>query len=726
MVKLPLMIIMIYPVLVFAQPTNPKPQLKASKATSPIKIDGILDEAAWKIPDSAGYFIEVEPHEGSAAKFPTMVRIVYDDQNLYIGAVCYDSIGRKGIRVTELRRDFEISKNDVFGICIDAFNDKRNNVTFAANPYGAQHDYLSFDAQLTDIYWNGLWKVRTSIQSYGWIAEFEIPWKTLRYKGNTDHKQWGINFYRQKRSSNEVSVWSPYPRSFSFNRMEFAGELNSFDTPSPSANFQVNAYTLGSQTNSTLTTSSNNQYKAKAGGDFKWAINSNAVLDLTVNTDFAQADADIAVNNISRFSVLYPERRQFYLENASLFSPGLNGTGGSMFIYPFFSRTIGLDNGVPVPISGGARFVNRSPEKNFGCMYIQQAETDNTPATHYAVARYSQNISKQNRIGGLLSMKSNSSKALYSSNTNINASVDGFFRINEKNSISVMGIHSSNSYQNKQGFAGYYQYLYTSNAIQGFFTQALITKNYQNETGFVSRQDVISTSPAFVTNLRGKWLPFKKWIRAIQPDAAAEFYHQASTGKLIESSIAIYPFWVLLHSGGFFGYSITPVYQYLTEPFAPLGALINPGTYHYSRSTFYVSNDPSAKISYSLIYDIGKYFNGRLASTTATLAITPVPYASLRASLSNNNFKELGAGRQSGNVSLYTLEGRFAMNPRLQLNSLLQYNTQNKNAGFYVRFSWEYRPLSYLFFVFNNRLTNTAERFREQQAIVKLSYLKQF
>jgi len=204
-----------------------------------------LNDEEWTIADTAAHFVQIDPYQGSAAQFPTVVRILYNESHIYVGVVCYDSLGKKGIRVTELYRDFSISKNDVFSFCIDAFNDRRNNMTFAANPYGAQYDYLSFDALLTDADWNGLWKVRTSIHSYGWVAEFEIPWKTLRYKNVSSAEQvWGINFYRQRRLSNEVSAWSLYPRSLGFNRMEFAGSLSSLAPPAPSANIQVNPYLL--------------------------------------------------------------------------------------------------------------------------------------------------------------------------------------------------------------------------------------------------------------------------------------------------------------------------------------------------------------------------------------------------------------------------------------------------------------------------------------------------
>jgi hypothetical protein len=702
-------------------PPAPIPRsINASRVNSRITIDGRLDEVAWQGTSPATGFSQVEPVQGTPAEHSTSVRICFDDQNLYIGAICYDSLGKKGIRVTQIKRDFAITVNDVFAVAIDAFNDKRNNVVFATNPFASQFDYLGFDAQLKDPDWNGRWKVRTTINDSGWIAEFEIPWKTLRYKYQAGTQSWGINFYRSRRMSNEISVWSPYPRSFGLDRMEYAGLLTGLEVPRPSANIQLNPYGLISYNKTNNQGEASEKWKQKAGGDLKWAINANTVLDATINTDFAQADADIAVNNITRFSVLFPERRQFFLENASLFGPGLNGSRGSMIIYPFFSRRIGLNSGEPVPLQAGARFVSRSLKQNIGALLIRQGATEQKPATHFAVARYSRNLSQQNRIGGLLSARS------ASGNPDITASADGFFRFNARNSISAMAIQSFQGNTGKNGFAGYAQYLFTTNAIQAYWTQTLVSKNYQNDMGFVARQDIIGTTPGFVSNLRGKWLPLKKWIRAVQPDAFAEFYHQASTGKLVESTVAIYPFWVLLHSGGSFGYSITPNYQYLAEDFTPLGLLIEKGVYRYTRSSFYLNSDPSRSISYSIFYDIGKYFDGRLTTFMPSLSWSPLPQAAMKFSLSRNDFKSPGARDTSASISLYTAEGRFAVNPRLQLSGLLQYNDQQRTTAFNIRLSWEYGPLSYFFIVFNSRQQTRPQRQSAQDGIIKMSYLKQF
>ncbi len=695
-----------------------------------IKIDGVLDEKAWGTAFVAKDFVQIDPDQDKPARFATVVKVLYDKDNLYFGVICYDPLGKKGVRVKDLKRDFDVANNDVFGIGIDAFNDKRNNITFATNPYGAQKDYLSFDAQLYDDNWNGLWQVHTKITDSGWVAEFAIPWKTLRYKQAASAQSWGINFYRQRRFSNEVSAWSPYPRAFSFNRMDFAGQVTDLNPPKPSSNIQVNPYTLPSYDKTSDLAASASHFKVKAGGEFKWAVNPNSILSGTVNTDFAQADADLEVNNLTRFSVLFPEHRQFFLENASLFSPGLNGitsNTGSMNIYPFFSRTIGLsETGGPLPIDGGARFVHLSPNTNYGAMAIRQGAFDGTPQTYFAVARFSENLSGKDRIGGLITMKSVAGTGQSNGYTNVAGSIDGLFRFDDRNFLNTMLINSYDGKDDHKGMAGYFQYQYQTNPISVYLAESVVTKNYENETGFVSRTDVISTSPGFITNLRGDWLPFKKLIRAFQPDATAEFYHQASTGKFIESSVVIYPFWVLFHSGGFFGYSITPNYQYLQEQFSPLGINIEKGEYKYARSSFYAGSDPSKVLSYTIQYDIGPYFNGHLNTLTTAISYTPIPHIALSGALTRNQFIKVGIAETSTTVSLYNLQGVFSLNPRLQLNSIVQYNTQNKSTVFNMRLSWEFKSLSYVYVIFNQGNFSSLQGQALQNGIFKVSYLKQF
>jgi len=322
----------------------------------------------------------------------------FDSRLALLGTdIAVGGVGRKAIRAPDFKRDFDFRSHDLVSIAFDGFNDKRNAMTFVTNAFGVQRDLLSFDDLYYDIDWDGLWKVRTNRTDSGWTAELAIPWQTLRYPRTTDTiQQWGFNIYRNRRLSNEVSSFSPFPRIFSSQRMAYAGLLSNLRPPPPKPNIRVLPYVLGSYDHykNFDTTIKSEQTNLKVGGDIKWAINPNAVLDLTANTDFAQADADQQINNVTRFSVFFPEKRQFFLENASLFgigiSPSDDGSGGFMRVQPFFSRSIGLDTaGNPIPIDAGGRFVYRSDKRNYGVIAMRQRETSTSPGTNFFVGRFS-------------------------------------------------------------------------------------------------------------------------------------------------------------------------------------------------------------------------------------------------------------------------------------------------------------------------------------------------
>ncbi|WOK06827.1 DUF5916 domain-containing protein [Imperialibacter roseus] len=710
-------------------PSEKRLSIRATSINDKMAIDGVLEEEAWSRADSLSDFIQIEPNQGRASENKTTVKLLFDKEFLYIGVNCFDKLGRGGIRVPDLKRDFDWRAHDTFAVCIDGFSDNRNSMSFVTNPYGAQKDYLSFDAVLFDSDWNGLWKVRTSITEEGWFAEFQIPWKSIRYaKGSGETQSWGINFLRLRRASNEISAWSPYPRSFSFNRMEYSGELIEIQPPTPSTNIQVNPYSLVSA-NRQMANNKFSDFDAryKLGGDVKWAINSNAIVDLTVNTDFAQADADVQVNNVSRFSVLFPEKRQFFLENASLFGPGLmadGNTSGKMQILPFFSRRIGLaQEGRPMPVDGGVRLVNRSLKQNFGLMAVRQRSYDTLPSANFAVGRYSKNLGKQNRLGAIATMKSTTG-----SHTNLTGGFDGFLRLGNSNSLNFMALQSINDNGTGKGFGGYSQYYYTSNSITAWWTESIVTKDFTTEMGFLSRTDIIGTNPGAVANLRGKYIPFKRFIRSLQPGVSTGWYHQASSKILLERELKLTPFWLEMQHGGFFGFDWSSQHQNLITSFIPLGVSIDPGQYDFQRYSFTAGSDPSRKVSYSLKYEFGEYYDGKLKTSDAALSIIPIPHISLKASISRNQFESVGINSDSRDVILYTLQGRLALNPRIQLVGLYQKTSQNGLDSYNARFAWEYRPLSYIYLVLNSRETLGDDYVSqtEQQGIFKVSYLKQF
>ena len=718
-------------------PSGPSIKIKvirAVKIENKLNVDGILNEPEWALAQASPHFVQIEPEQGKPVHFETKIKVLYNNTYLYVGIIALDSLGKKAIMATDFIRDFDITRHDLVSLAFDGFNDHRNAMSFLTNAYGVQKDLLSFDDLYYDINWDGLWRVRTNRTDSGWTAEIAIPWQTLRYPKSKDSIQsWGFNVYRNRRLTNEISALSEFPRVYSSLRMNYAGKLTNLQPPPPKPNIRFQPYFLTQYEheqnfdNGIIDTGINNENTSvKVGGDLKWAINPNTVLDLTVNTDFAQADVDQQVNNTSQFSVFFPEKRQFFLENASLFGVSVQQnpdlSGGNMRLQPFNSRTIGLDSsGNPIPIIGGARLVHRSDKLNYGAIVIRQGNSGGYPFTDFFVGRLSENFGELNRVGLMTTIKND---ALGSS---IENTVDGFLRFGD-NSINSIFTHSYSTQTGKSGFAGAVQYYYSNNKWKIWCTESLVTKNFNPEMGFVSRTDVFGSTPGIFYLYRGKSLPLKKYILEFGPAFTPEFYIQASSGKLIETDYYIFPIWFNFKSGAYIGYGFIPTYQNLTAPFQPLGLTISVGQYHYTQQQIWFSSNPSKILNLQIQYTWGPYYNGRLNSGDWKLQFAPIPYISLTGEFNRNRFFGVGELQTNSTVDLIVLQGRFALNPRIQLTAFYQKNTENSSNNYNIRFSWEYQPLSYIYLILNHQgfqPVNSKTVF-EDNAIFKINFLKQF
>ncbi|MEP6712059.1 MAG: DUF5916 domain-containing protein [Ferruginibacter sp.] len=419
----------------------------AKKTTGSIILDGKLNEADWQTANIVTNFKQVEPFQGEPSKYPTIVKILFDNKYLYVGAFCKDSAGKKGVRVQDFRRDFDNFSNDLFGVALDPFNGKRNATAFQTNPYGALRDLQVFDDNIFDREWDALWNARSNITDSGWSCEMAIPWKTLRYpKQKTDSATWGINFIKIARRENEASAFPGFPRSFDSYRMGYAALLKGIEPPPPGTNIQINPYWVNQLNTKKETGVKNiNDYHTKLGGEIKWAPTAHSTVDVTFNTDFAQADADRQVNNLTRFSVFFPERRQFFLENAGLFDAGNDFT-----FKPFFSRTIGLDaDGNPIPIDAGMRFTDKNEKYSIGALYVHQRAVENTQAANISVARFIKNYGNQNNIGVLITNRIYEARDTLKNNINSTATITGFNRISDKLSFkyTISGSKTTGNYR---------------------------------------------------------------------------------------------------------------------------------------------------------------------------------------------------------------------------------------------------------------------------------------
>jgi hypothetical protein len=433
------------------------------------------------------------------------------------------------------------------------------------------------------------------------------------------------------------------------------------------------------------------QVSADVGTDLKWAITTNNILDLTVNPDFGQTDVDRQVVNLTRFSVFFPERRQFFLENRGVFF-----TGNGSRLEPFFSRRIGLDDaGEPIPIHAGARLTTRATSGALGVLAVAQGQ--GAVQSQFGVARYVHNFSGQNRLGGLMTARHDADGT-----TNLVGGVDGFWRPTTTSFVRGTLTRSTTSGAGGEGVGGFIWAANDANWGYVGYISELVTADYDARTGFVVRTDYVRISPAVTLDWRPRWKPAA--VRRFQPGFTFEHFIDPNTGATQEGYVSIRPFTVQFQNGGQIQYVAQPNWQRPTVPFRPVpGVEIAPGRYDYFRQSLILQSDPSARVSARVEGTFGGYFNGNLQTWRFVAQATPDPRMAINADYTVNRLRSVGVTRASLDTHLLGVETRLAANPRLQAVTFVQWNTAARQLSANVRLAWEYRPLSFFTIVYNDR-----------------------
>lgn len=691
--------------------------LAAVRASTPVVVDGRLSDAAWQAAPVAGGFVQAEPRQGEPATEATEVRVVFDDTHLYIGVFCADSNGARDLRVRDLRRDFDETTDDFFGIAIDGVRDGRSAMVFRVNPRGALRDQQTVDGGLADVDFDAVWYARTAWNDEGWTAEMAIPWGSLRYRAG--ESTWNVNFQRLRRRSNESSGWSPWPRVMQPFRMDYAGQLTGLIPPPPGRNLRLQPYVVGDASRADTGIDVRPRSSAKFGADVKWAVTPNTVFDITVNPDFGQTDVDRQVVNLTRFSVFFPERRQFFLENRGVF---FTGNGGRL--EPFFSRRIGLDaTGEPIPIRAGGRLTMRSAGHAFGVMAVSQ-EGDGT-ASDFGLLRYGRNFAGQNRLGALVSARRDRGGA-----SNLVSGVDGFWRFTSTAFVRGTLTQSTTSGPGGEGVGGFVWVANDTNWGYVGYISELVTAGYDARSGFVLRRDYVRVSPAMTLDWRPRWRP--RVVRRIQPGFTLEHFIDPRGGAVQEGFISLRPFALQFESGGQLQYAALPSWQRPRSPFRPLpGVEVAAGSYDYLRHAVTLQTDPSARIAARLEGQTGGYFDGQLDTWRGVVQATPDPRFAFSADYTVNRLRDVGVSRATLTTHLLGVETRLATTPRLQLVSFVQWNTVARQLTANARLAWEYRPLSFFTIVYNDRAPVdgrgivTAAPLASRQLLVKLTWIAQ-
>ncbi len=690
----------------------------ATRTETGVKLDGVLDDEVWKIAPPVSGFVQAEPKESEAATEDTEVRMAFDADSLYIAAYCHDREPAKLI-VAALRKDFKEDEQDAFGIAIDTFKDRRNGYIFYTNPEGAKADQqFTNEGREVNTSWDAVWFVATRRVEGGWIAEIRIPFKALRFEP-AQSAVWGINFARRIRRKNELTYWSPIPRSYAFTRMSLGGDLLGLDAGTPGRDLRIKPYISGK---AIRPTGGVYDETGDVGVDFKGALTSSLTLDVTVNPDFAQAEADEQQVNLTQFSQFFPEKRDFFLENSGVFYVGDAGRNNRVSVaptpeedlLPFFSRTIGLSpDGRPIPITAGGRLTGRVAGLTVGGLFAHTKATFGEPGNVWGVFRIRRNILKNSDVGAIFMTRDATG-----SNPGYNRvyGLDATIRFPGRIDWSIYGLTSQSPGRHGGQSAFRTSVTREGNFFHGKAGILRIDPEFNDELGYLRRVGIRKTFSDIGIRPRPAFLR-RFGIRELHPHLVWDYYNDLDGTFLAKKMHNGFTFF--LNNGGYLEYSANPQADTLTKPFRinPNYAPIPPGFYDWHVHQFKLSSDPSRKVSLNLDIGKGGLWNGRQTSIYPQLRFRPSYRFYVQAGLSRTKV-DIDPQNTHYVQDLLTIRTNYSFNRNMFLDALIQYDSELKARSTNIRFNFIHRPLSDLYVVFNERAFDTPEAPKAGRSLV--------
>ncbi|MDE3236177.1 MAG: carbohydrate binding family 9 domain-containing protein [Bacteroidota bacterium] len=705
-------------------------QLHISKTNSPIKIDGRLTEDAWKDAQTTTPFWKKFPNDDGRPTRQTEVKVTYDNKFLYIGITAYDS-GK--VFAQTLKRDFGHDGNDGIGIVLDPNNQHINGFFFVVSALNGQSEDqlpLSNDGPWS---WDNKWYSATKIYKDKWTVEVAIPFKSIRY--TSDKLVWGINFIRVDPKTNEYSTWTHVPLNFQSHDLGFTGSLIwNQPPPSPGKNIVTIPY-ITSNTSQNKEENIPTQTKINAGMDGKFALSSSLNLDLTINPDFSQVDVDKQVTNLSRFSVYYPEKRGFFLENSDLFSRLGQGD-----IRPFYSRTIGLDsNNNPIPILLGARLTgNINKSTRIGLMNIQTASQGSYNAENYSAATIQHNLFQRStfkayfldrenfispiekRLNPLSSFGRNAGTEFDYSN--LSGSLKGYASFNHSYKE---GIHTDDNFIN-----GGFGYKSRHWSVRSGFTS--VGTNYYTDMGYavrINNYDALRDTTVRVgykeayNSVTYSFYSKTSSIHTQKINVFNDFYFNPDNSLNEHDTRLQYN--LLFTNTGSMGFFVTNTLLNLLYPVSFTNSSYQPlpaAHYNFTQAFAYYQSDFRKPFSYYTQIAGGGFYNG--TKETLVLAGTYRNSAHMNVSV-NFEYDNLNFPTPYGSAELFLIAPKveYDFSTKMFWTTFLQYNTQNNNFNINSRFQYRFKPMSDLFLVYTDNYYTTPLLQNKNRALVfKMDY----
>ena len=665
-------------------------------------IDGeVLADSAWtQVPPTSGFW-QVRPDEGRPATQRTEVYVGYSDVALYIGVIAYDD-NPAGIIVADSRRDSSLNDTDSFQVIIDGLMDRQNGFVFGTNPAGVE-----YDAQVTNegaggfrgggsgfnLNWDTTWTVNAKISDIGWSAEMEIPFRSLRF-GSGEEQTWGINFQRNIRRNNEIAYWAPLDRQYNINRVSDAGSVQGIRVPDQ-RNLLVTPYALSSSARGgrlTSGTHNNEEY----GFDVKYSVTPSLTLDATYNTDFAQVEVDDLQVNLDRFSLFFPEKRPFFLENAGQFAVG-NPREAELF----FSRRIGVGaGGTQLPIDGGARLTGKVGDStNIGLLRMRtESVTGLASANDFSVARVSQEFGNRSSIGAMFVERDGDGGALTNSGDDYNRTyaVDGRWGIGNNTLITGWAARTDTPGISDRDTAVGTSWNYDSAdwTLNAGYTQ--IAENFNPEVGFLARRGYRK----FEGGIRRAYRPNDLWgLHELRPHINYrgywDFDGNQQTGYLHVDNHWEFESGMEIHTG------VNFTQEGVQEPFQIVNGVTVPvDEYEHEEAQLVFMTNQGAPLSLNVRSTIGGFFGGDRVNVEPTVRYRVGEKFSTELSWSHSDI-DLPIPGGDFEVDLARLRVSYSFTPRISIQTLVQYNKRDDVFATNLRFAWLQSANSGLYLVYN-------------------------
>ncbi|MBI3933534.1 MAG: carbohydrate binding family 9 domain-containing protein [Acidobacteria bacterium] len=657
-----------------------------------LTIDGRLDEPAWQTAPVITDFTQKQPDEGQSLTELTEVRILYNQEFLYIGAYCHDRVPN-GYIVNEIQRDFDIQLQDYFAFVLDTFNDDRNGYYFGATVEGNQRDVQFSDGgRISNENWDGVWYSQGRAVEDGYIVEIAMPFSTLRFSKDKE-QVWGLQLIRKIRRHDEVGFWAPLARIYSGTTgVAFAGELRGIENVEPGRNLQVKPYGLvGVKHLESRDEGTKGDFDG--GFDLKYGLTSGLTLDLSANTDFSQVEADAQQVNLTRFSPFFEEKREFFLENSGIFQFGSLRNDEALL---FHSRTIGLAEGQPIPILGGARLTGRTGPYYLGFLNMQTRSEDAIPATNFTVARVRRNILGNSDLGAMLTSRRSGLKEDH----NRAYGADGNLLFSRNRYRFSGGLARTESpTRSGDDRLGKFEAEYQTSLVRLQSSYVDIGKNFNPEMGFVRRRgrrmfgSQFELRPRLSSSSRvGRYVRDINWTTNSQ-------HILLSTGKT-ETKYMLNRLQLAFQNSSILGAHYESNFERLTDLYEVTDGVTLPiGDYPFNESKIWYRTDRSKFLSGGIEWLWAGFYSGKRTELTLDLQVRPNYHFSTSVHYERNNI-DLPQGTFTTNLVGFRAD--YSFNPKMFLNSFVQYNSETDQLVSNIRFRLIHRPLSDIYFVYND------------------------